>query len=197
MPPFPKEPHNAIICGSTNTGKTHVMLDIIEKYYKDHFEKILIICPTFYRNQTYLKRDWVKNDSNVVVRQDSGNMMSILDILIRKNTHNLLVVIDDCSSEKDLDKHRTAISKLAFSGRHSRITTWFLSQRFVSVPKDFRENAIWMLCTACTSKSSFNLMIDNYDLFSAAEASQVKEALRKKEKKLLIIDTNWSLFDKI
>lgn len=197
MHPFPKEPHNAIICGSTNTGKTHVMLDIIEKYYGKHFDKILIICPTFDRNQTYLKRQWVKNDSDIVVRKDSENMMHILETLIAKNRENLLVVIDDCSSEKDLDKHRTAISKLAFSGRHSGITTWFLSQRFVSVPKDFRENAIWMLCTACTSKSSFNLMTDNYDLFTAAEASQVKEALRKKEKKLLIIDTNWSLFDKI
>ena len=194
---FPREPHNAIICGSTNTGKTHVMLDIIEKYYKDHFEKILIICPTFDRNETYQKRDWLKNDADIVVRQDSENMMNILDTLIKKNTHNLLVVIDDCSSEKDLDKHRTAISKLAFSGRHSKITTWFLSQRFVSVPKDFRENAIWMLCTACISKSSFSLMVDNYDLFNAAETSQVKEALRKKEQKLLIIDTKWSLFDKI
>ena len=193
MDKLPREPHNAIICGSTNTGKTHIMLDIIEKYYQGHFDKILIICPTFKRNQTYLKREWVINDTNIVIREDAENMMKILNTLIEKNKENILVIIDDCSSEKDLDKHRTAISKLAFSGRHSNITTWFLSQRFISIPKDFRENAVWLLCTACISNSSFRSMVDNYDLFTANEVSTVKERLRKKENKLLIIDTEWWL----
>ena len=119
--------------------------------------------------------------------------MKILNTLIEKNKENILVIIDDCSSEKDLDKHRTAISKLAFSGRHSNITTWFLSQRFISIPKDFRDNAVWLLCTACISNSSFRSMVDNYDLFTANEVSTVKERLRKKENKLLIIDTEWWL----
>ena len=39
---LPKFPHNAIICGKTRSGKTYQMLNIIEEYYKNIFDYVII-----------------------------------------------------------------------------------------------------------------------------------------------------------
>ena len=42
-----EEPHTAIFTGLMGCGKTHLVLDFIEKEYNIHFDYIIIICPTF------------------------------------------------------------------------------------------------------------------------------------------------------
>ena len=60
-----KEPHTAIFTGQIGCGKTHLVLDLIEKEYKKHFDYIAIICPTLWINKTYHVRGWIKNDDKV------------------------------------------------------------------------------------------------------------------------------------
>ena len=43
---FPKFPHCAMFVGATNVGKTEYLLRILETEYKNHFEFIIIMCPT-------------------------------------------------------------------------------------------------------------------------------------------------------
>ena len=59
---FIKKPHSAIICGATDCGKTEFTLNLLETKYKDFFKYIIIVCPTWRYNQTYLKRTWLFND---------------------------------------------------------------------------------------------------------------------------------------
>ena len=48
-----KEPYTTIFTGPTGCGKTHLVLDLIEKEYKKHFDYIIIICSTLRENSTY------------------------------------------------------------------------------------------------------------------------------------------------
>ena len=73
---LPKSPHNAIICGKTNSGKTYLVLNIIENYYLDFFNYIVFLCPTIKKNKTN-DREWL-NDSRVI-KYDSFNLMTKLD----------------------------------------------------------------------------------------------------------------------
>ena len=41
-----KGPHTATFTGQTKCGKTHLVLELIEKGYNKHFDYIVIICPT-------------------------------------------------------------------------------------------------------------------------------------------------------
>ena len=59
---FIKKAHAAIICGATDCGKTEFTLNLLETEYKQFFKYIIIICPTWRYNQTYLKRKWLFND---------------------------------------------------------------------------------------------------------------------------------------
>ena len=59
-----KEPHTTIFTDRTGCGKTHLVLDLIEKEYNNHFDCIIIIRPILRWNKTYYK-DWIKNDDKV------------------------------------------------------------------------------------------------------------------------------------
>ena len=41
-----KEPHAALFVAPTRIGKTHLALNLLESEHKDHFDFIVIICPT-------------------------------------------------------------------------------------------------------------------------------------------------------
>ena len=60
-----KKSHTTIFTGPTDCGKTHLVLNLIEKEYNKHFDYIIIICPTVRWHKTYHSRDWIKNDDKV------------------------------------------------------------------------------------------------------------------------------------
>ena len=49
-----KFPHSAMFVGVTVCGKTELLLKLLETVYKNHFEFIVILCPTISDNKTYL-----------------------------------------------------------------------------------------------------------------------------------------------
>ena len=61
---LPKFPHSAMFIGCTNVGKTEFLLHLLETEYKNHFEFLVILCPTILYDKTYLSRKWVLNDKN-------------------------------------------------------------------------------------------------------------------------------------
>ena len=66
MTGYIKKPRTAIFIGQTGCGKTHLVLELIEKEYNKHFDYyIIIICPTLRENDTYRAKKWIKNDDNV------------------------------------------------------------------------------------------------------------------------------------
>ena len=65
MTAYAKDPHTTIFTGRTGSGKTRLVLDLIEKEYNKHFDYIIIICPTLRWNKTYHSREWIKNDDKV------------------------------------------------------------------------------------------------------------------------------------
>ena len=54
-----------------------------------------------------------------------------------------IYIIDDCSATKELTKKKDMLSELAFSGRHANQSVWVISQRYISVLKDLREQTKW------------------------------------------------------
>ena len=43
---FMEEPHTALFIAPTGVGKTHLALSLLENEYRNHFDFIVIICPT-------------------------------------------------------------------------------------------------------------------------------------------------------
>ena len=69
-----KEPHTALFVALTGVGNTHLALSLLENEYRDHFNFIVIICPTLQHNETYKSRSWVWNDPEVI-HIEQGNQL--------------------------------------------------------------------------------------------------------------------------
>ena len=50
---LPKFPHSAMFVGCTSCSKTEFLLRLLETVYKNHFEFIVILCPTILDNKTH------------------------------------------------------------------------------------------------------------------------------------------------
>ena len=157
---FPKYAHSAIICGQTGCGKTEFVLDLLESEYAGVFDKIVILCPTIKWNKAYKNRKWIGDvqwpkDKNITivnpVSKDGHEMLQeLLRFFFNKNAGSpTLYIIDDCSATKELTKKKDMLSELAFSGRHAEQSVWVISQRYISVLKDLREQTKWLcLCAS-------------------------------------------------
>ena len=59
---LPKFPHSAELTGVTACSKTEFLLRLLETVYKNHFEFIVILCPTILDN-----RKWILDDKNIFI----------------------------------------------------------------------------------------------------------------------------------
>ena len=71
---FMKEPHTAFFITTTGVGKMHLALNLLESEYRNHFDFIVIICPTLEHNETYKSRGWVWNDPDVIPIELGNNL---------------------------------------------------------------------------------------------------------------------------
>ena len=63
---LPKFPHSAMFVAVTACGKTELLPQLLE-IYNNHFEFIVILCPTILDNKTYLSRTWIFDDKNIFI----------------------------------------------------------------------------------------------------------------------------------
>ena len=137
--------------GQTGFGKTHLVLELIEKEYSKHFDYIIIICPTLRENnETYHAKEWIKNDDKVCLVDPKDNLYE----WIKKLSENLrflevLFIIDDIIANKELDKRRQPLLELSISGRHRGHYLWLLTQSYTAIPKKLRKQVktifVWYL----------------------------------------------------
>ena len=102
-----KIPFNCIITGSTNCGKTRFLIEKLRGPYREKFEYIVLICPTFTINKTY--ENFAKGDKNFFVcMPDASNQEEINEALDCCKTlfsgFNTLIILDDCAVSQDLKK---------------------------------------------------------------------------------------------
>ena len=184
--------HSALICGSTGSGKTKFILDLLEKEYDNFFTYIIIICPTLDHNKTY-KREWLIEDGGVFLVNPHNDLNKTLKLYYEKvgklDDSQVLFIIDDCSALNDIKKKNQMLSELAFSGRHYNCSVWVLTQKYNSVLTDFREQIKWMALFYCKDRDSFNEALQENNVIPSLEKRKEMCTLLAKHKhsKLILI----------
>ena len=137
-----KEPHTALFVAPTGVGKTHLALSLLENGYRNHFNFIVIICPTLRYNSTYKSRSWVWNDPDVIPIEPGNQLYYLIEkisnLLAGDKT---LSLIDDIIVDETLDKCRQPLLELAISGRHRGHSLWLLTQSYTAIPNNIRRQA--------------------------------------------------------
>ena len=137
-----KEPHTALFVAPTGVGKTHLALSLLENEYGNHFDFIVIICPTLAHNETYKSRGWVWNDLDVIPIEPDNNLYYLIEKISNLlNESTTLFLIDDIIADEALDKRRQLLLGLTISGRHRQHSLWLLTQSYTAIPNKIRRQA--------------------------------------------------------
>ena len=196
---YPKFAHSAIISGETMSGKTEFVLDLLEKEYLYFFEYIVIICPNWSSNKAYLNRAWVTNNPDQVFMVDPEEWFPKSDdqfqtaikvfyeVIGKMTDGQVLFLIDDSIAEEGIDKKRSALIKLACSGRHDNCSLWVLSQAYVAVPKTIRRQVKWLTTFWCKDENDFDVIMKENNVVPISERQKLNKNLEKKQYSKLIL----------
>lgn len=172
----------------TNCGKTHFVLSLLQEEFKNRFDHIIIICPTFEYNKTY-NRKFISNDPDIIPIIINDKLNEVLEKIIgvyKDNKEQTLVLIDDCANLNDAKIKATALTKLAFHGRHFNISTWVLAQKYNSIIKDFRQNIAMLVLFYDKDKDSRESAFKENDIgLTGEEKADIIEALKEKKTKVI------------
>ena len=172
---FKKEPHTALFVAPTGVGKTRLALSLLENEYRNHFDFIVIICPTLAHNETYKSRGWVWNDPEVILIEPSNQLYywieKINNLLAGSKT---LFLIDDIISDDTLDKRRQPLLELAISGRHRQHSLWMLTQSYTAVPNNIRRQAKMLYVWYPKNRTDLNTIHEENDVIETEELVRVK-----------------------
>ena len=177
---FLKEPHTALFIAPTGVGKTHLALNLLESEYRDHFDFIIIICPTLRHNSTYKSRKWVWTDPEVILIEPGNQLYywieKISKLLAGSKT---LFLIDDIIANETLDKCCQPLLELAIPGRHRNHSLWLLTQSYTAIPNNIRRQAKMLYVWYPKNRTDLKVIHEENDVIETQEELvRVKKQLK-------------------
>ena len=174
-----KEPHTALFVAPTGVRKTHLALNLLENEYINHFDFIVIICPTLRYNSTYKSPGWVWNDPDVIPIELGNRLYYLIEkisnLLARSVT---LFLIDDIIANEALDKCHQLLLELAISGRHRGHSLWLLTQSYTAIPNNIGRQAKMLYVWYPKNRTDLNTIHEENDIIETGELARVKAELK-------------------
>ena len=156
-------PFNMIILGMTNCGKTFYLLNMLENEYKNHFDYIVLVCPTLSWNKTYKRLKYLSDTDVIPIECEHDNVDNFLHIISEiYRGSSTLVILDDCASAQDVKNRTSELVKLAFSTRHYGLSTIVITQQLTSIAKPYRENISKLTTFYTINRSDMKSLFDDY-----------------------------------
>ena len=139
---FMKKSHPALFIAPTGVGQTHLTLNLFETEYKNHFDFIIIICPTLKHYETYKSRGWVWTDPEIIPIEPGNQLYYLIEKISNLLTGSkTLFLIDHIIADETLDKRIQPLLELAISGTHKDHSLWLFTQSYTAIPKNIRRQA--------------------------------------------------------
>ena len=157
-----KLPFNALIVGPTNSGKTQYLLNQLRGPFRGKFDYIVLLCPTFVKNQTYV--GFVDRDPHIFViacpQHEIETELRLASYFFAGT--NTLFIPDDCAASKDVKGRTSQLVNLGFSARHDGISVSVLTQQITSIAKPFRENVAAIVLFYTPSSKTTKAIFKDY-----------------------------------
>ena len=180
MTEYVKTPHTAIWSGPPGIGKTQLVLYLLEREYKHHFENIVILCPTLKWNETYQSRPWIWKDDYVFLIEPRDKLFEWIEKLSTLFAgEETLFIADDIIADENLDKKRQPLLELAISGRHRKHYLWFLTQSYTAIPKNLRRQCKMLFTWYPKERSDMKLIDEETNIFPDGKINEIKENLKQ------------------
>ena len=174
-----KELYTALFIAPTGVGKRHLALSLLENEYRNHFDFIVIICPTLAHKETYKSRGWVWNDPDAIPIEPDNNLYHLIEKISNLLTGSAtLFLIDGIIANEALDKHRQPLLSLAISGRHRGHSLWLSTQSYIAIPNNIRRQAKMLYAWYPENRTDLNTIHEENDVIEMGELARVKEKVK-------------------
>lgn len=155
--PMPHPPFRLIACGSSGSGKTNSLMNLILKFLKDPqgntiFNKLFFFTPSLMSDDTYgllTNNQYIPEDK--IYATDLLDTPLINDIISDKNNSNSLVFIDDFGYNKKALQDEI-LNSLFFRSRHNKISVIITTQHYSNIPIQLRNNAGYFMIFSPSNK---------------------------------------------
>ena len=183
-----KEPHTALFVAPTGAGKILLALSLLETEYRNHFDFIVIICPTLRYNSTYKSRSWVWNDPDVIPIEPGNKLYYLIERISNFLTGDkTLFLINDIIANETLNKGHQLLLELAILGRHRDHSLWLLTQSHIAVPNNIRRQAKMLYVWYPKNRTDLNTVHEENDVIGPEKLARVKAQLKRGKHTCLIL----------
>ena len=183
-----KEPHTALFIAPTGVGKAHLALSLLETEYRNHFDFIIIICPTLRYSSMYKDRSWVWNDPDDILIELGNNLYYLIEKISNLLAGNkTLFLIDDIIADETLNKRCQSLLELAILGRRSGHSLWLLTQSYTAIPSNIRRQAKMLYVWYPKNRMDLNTIHEENDVIGQEELARVKAQLKQGKHTCLVM----------
>ena len=156
-----KLPIRNVILGSSGSGKTVLLQNMILNLYKGCFERIYVFSPSVNHDQTWNSvKEYIEDtldahetddekfyfdhyDAEALERiiQNQTELIKHMKSKNMKSLYSILIIIDDFADDPSFSRHSKLLHSLYTRGRHSMISTITATQKFNAIHPIIRVNA--------------------------------------------------------
>ena len=146
--PLPKTPFFMAICGSAGSGKTSMLVNLLNspQAYKKCFHAVHCIIPS--HSVVSLKHNIFKNHNRMHDELDFPTLDRNLETVMadaEEKLNSLLVLDDVTASLKNIDVQQL-LKKIIFNRRHYRLSIIILVQSYNAMPLAIRKTISHLVC---------------------------------------------------
>lgn len=176
-------PSSFLFLGKTQSGKTTLMKRILFKY-KKQFSRIYVYCPIFNNDYDFINKKFILRDID--------KLELLIDAQYKLKEHNknkpILIVLDDWIGSLDV-KHNKVLSKLATTGRHCSMSTFYLCQFINEIPPVIRQNFNYLVILSISEDALIN--VSSYqDTYTKRDLYKFYQTIKETPYNGLLIDNN-------
>ena len=142
---IPKHASSVVFCGRSGSGKSNLLVNLIDRHYKNYFNLTFFFSPTCYHDDLPQYLDIPHNrmfDSNF--QGPLEHIIKVQNQLIKKKgldkAPKILIIFDDIISQKKF-MNSEFFTKMYIQNRHLGISTWVCTQSFNKIPRVCRMQA--------------------------------------------------------
>jgi hypothetical protein len=136
---------------------------MFENQYFKKFEYIVLLCPTYYWNKSYLNWKYHSDPKFICfpISQDNVDKTLKYDVETYKGK-STAIILEDCASPQDIKNTAGEVAETAMRGRHHNHNLFILTQQLTSVAKLVKKNINKLVLFYTPNTKHTKLICDGY-----------------------------------
>jgi DNA helicase HerA-like ATPase len=151
---IPDWPFRLLICGSSGSGKTNLLLNFILQYLS--YDRLIIYAKDLMESKYEFLQKLFQDESEAEFTSDD-NIISVDHL---DPNYQTLIVFDDFLNLRE----QTAIENLFIRGRKKNVSVIYLTQSYYKTPKNIRLQCNYLVLFPTANQREINSILKDYSL---------------------------------